>query len=108
MQLQPPVKREPFRPPPREPDARELADEAPEGDGNLAGEAPREVAGILAESVIEPVVTVEDTTTIEVQVVAVNEKPVVNPAPLVDMAGAPEEGADDGFGAGIADAPAAD
>jgi hypothetical protein len=94
MQLQPPVKREPFRPPPREPDeptAGELAEEVLEDDGNPVAEAPREAAAVLAETVVEPAAAIEVSTTIEVQVVAVNETPAISPAPpAAEPSGVPE------------------
>src|SRR5262249_17022825 len=49
MRLEPPVKREPFRPPPREPipDEDDPAHGAPPGDSAAAAQAP--VAGVSAE-----------------------------------------------------------
>jgi hypothetical protein len=120
MQLQPPVKREPFRPPPREPvepTAEELAEQALAEAETSGGEAAQAVEGILTEPAAEPMAVIEECATIEAEVVATNGPRAADPAPApaaeapkepapAEPTAAPEPDADDRFGAGVSDSPA--
>lgn len=128
MQLQQPVKREPFRPPPRAPEDREpdeaeepeqLADEPAETAAVSEGASGASMEVVVVEASTELIATVEEVATPE----AAPPTPVVDAVlPEADMREAeapapvdsstvivvPEprpESADDGFGAGVDEPP---
>ncbi len=109
MQLQPPVKREPFRPPPRSPEDREP--DEPDDDERLA-DKPADVAAVLdtvvttpapaaelpAETVVEAIVV---TTEIVESISAETPSAVDGAAPAAVTEPQPSEPLAEGFGAGV-------
>lgn len=113
MQLQPPVKREPFRPPPRSPEDRaaddaedaRLADESQELATNISGDngdAPPVSASPTAETAVEAGDARSDSAAVNLSLEG-DRAPPEAATPAVERVAEPTPSAD-GFGAGVVEA----
>jgi hypothetical protein len=107
MQLQQPVKREPYRPPPRTPEELEadanarLADELREAKADSDGDK-----GANAPEPELPAAALADTNAMAIEVdasVSIENPSPVDAAPSVAETESPPEPLADGFGAGVAE-----